>query len=58
MNGLKLILDMESFDYAYTDKGALGVRVALTDSRDQGLINQDGFNVMPGFVTEPFLLLD
>ena len=48
MNGLKLILDMESFDYAYTDKGALGVRVALTDSRDQGLINQDGFNVMPG----------
>ena len=48
MNGLKLILDVETFDHAFDDRGAAGIRIALTDPRDQGLILQDGSNVMPG----------
>ena len=35
MNGLKLILDVESFDYAFTDRGALGFRMSTSDARDQ-----------------------
>ncbi len=50
MNGLKLILDVETFDHAYDDRGAAGFRVALADPRDQGLIYQDGSNVMPGMI--------
>ena len=48
LNGLKLILDVETFDHAFDDRGATGFRIALTDPRDQGLIYQDGSNVMPG----------
>ena len=48
LNGLKLILDVETFDHAFEDRGAAGFRIALTDPRDQGLIYQDGSNVMPG----------
>ena len=47
-NGLKLILDVETFDYAFTDRSGAGMRFALTDPRDQGLIHLDGSNVMPG----------
>ncbi len=48
MNGLKVILDVESFDYAFTDRGALGFRIALTDARDQAAIYQDSSNIFPG----------
>ena len=42
-NGLKVILDVESFDYAYFPRGAKGFKVAMTDPRDKAVINQDGF---------------
>ena len=47
-NGLKLVLDVESFDYAYYPRGAKGFRVALTNALDQAVINQDGFYIAPG----------
>jgi hypothetical protein len=52
MNGLKVILDVESFDYAFTDRGALGFRIALTDARDQAAIYQDSSNIFPGKKTQ------
>ena len=47
-NGLKLVLDVENFDYAYYPRGAKGFRVALTNALDQAVINQDGFYIAPG----------
>lgn len=42
------MLDVESYDYAYFPRGAKGFRIALSDARDQGIINQDGFYISPG----------
>ena len=47
-NGLKLMIDVESYDYAYFPRGAKGFRVVLADSRDKAVINQDGFYVAAG----------
>jgi hypothetical protein len=47
-NGLKIVLDVENFDYAYFPRGAKGFRVALTSALDQAVINQDGFYIAPG----------
>ena len=47
-HGLKVILDLESFDYAYFPRESEGFLVALTDSADQPVINQDGFYIAPG----------
>ena len=47
-HGLKIILDLESFDYAYFQRESQGLLVALTDSADQPIINQDGFYIAPG----------
>ena len=46
--GLKLIMDVESFDYAYFPRGSRGFKVALSDGRDKAVINQEGFYVAPG----------
>jgi hypothetical protein len=46
--GLKMILDLESFDYAYFPRESQGFLVALTDAADQPVINQDGFYLSPG----------
>ena len=34
VNGLKLMIDLEGFEYAYSARGAKGVLLALADSRD------------------------
>jgi hypothetical protein len=47
-NGLKLVLDVDAFDYAYDQSRASGFKVALTNSLDVALINQDGFYISPG----------
>ncbi len=39
-NGLKLVLDVESFDYAYFIRGAKGFRVAIASALDQAVVNQ------------------
>jgi hypothetical protein len=46
--GVKLILDVESFDYAYFPRGARGFKVAMSDGRDKAVINQEGYYVAPG----------
>ena len=47
-NGLKLVLDVENFDYAYYTHKATGFKVALTNALDQSIVNQEGFNIAPG----------
>ena len=49
-NGLKVVLDVESFDYAYFVRGAKGFRVAIADALDQAVVNQDGFYIAPGLI--------
>ena len=39
-NGLKLMVDIEEWDYAYFKKGAQGLRVVLGDSREKSAVNQ------------------
>ncbi len=46
--GVQLILDVESFDYAYVNRGATGFRLSLTDPRDKPLMNQDSIYISPG----------
>ncbi len=47
-HGLKLMLDVESFDYAYYRRRGTGFKVALTNALDEAVINQDGFYIAPG----------
>ena len=42
-NGLKLVLDVETFDYAYDKRRSTGFKVGLASSLDVPLINQDVF---------------
>ena len=47
-NGLKMILDVENFDYAYFPRGAQGIRAVVGDARDKDVINQNGFYISAG----------
>ena len=47
-NGLKIILDVENYDYAYFPRGAKGFRAVVGDSRDKGVVNQNGFYIAAG----------
>ena len=47
-NGLKVILDVENYDYAYFPRGAKGFRAVVGDSRDKAVINQKGFYIAAG----------
>ena len=38
-------------DYAYFSRGAKGFRIAITDSRDKPIVEQNGFLVAPGSET-------
>jgi hypothetical protein len=46
--GITLLLDVESFEYSYTDKASVGLRIALSDQRDKPMITQDGYLISPG----------
>lgn len=46
--GLKMILDIETFDYAYFLRPNKGLKLSLSDARDKPVINQDGYYLKPG----------
>ena len=46
--GLKVILDAEVFDSAYSARGSSGFRIALTDPRDKPIMNQNSIFIAPG----------
>ena len=41
-NGLYILADIESFNYAYYPRGAKGMMVALSDPRDRAIVSQNG----------------
>ena len=47
-NGLKVILDIESYEYASFTSGAQGIRAVVGDARDKDIINQNGFYIAAG----------
>ena len=46
--GLKLVMDVESFDYAYYPRSSRGFKIAIADARDKAVISQDGYYIRPG----------
>jgi hypothetical protein len=47
-NGLKLVLDVESFDYTYSGKESMGFKIEFSDPRDMSIIKQGGYSISPG----------
>ena len=43
-----MILDVETFDYAYFPRASGGLKISLADARDKAVINQDGSYLSPG----------
>ena len=41
-NGLRLLVDVESFEYSYFPRGSEGFNIALADSRDRAVVRQQG----------------
>ena len=41
-NGLRLMVDVEAFEYSYFPRGSEGFDVALADSRDRAVVRQQG----------------
>jgi hypothetical protein len=48
MGGLKLVLDIESFDFVYSGKISVGFRLGFLDQRDKAVIKQDGYYISTG----------
>jgi len=46
--GLKLMLDVEEHEYSFYLRASKGFRLALSDSRDQPVIDHDGFYISTG----------
>ena len=46
--GFQMILDVESYDYAFCTGGATGFRMSMADPRDKPLMLWDSFNIAPG----------
>jgi hypothetical protein len=45
---LKFILDVESFDFTFSQRESFGFRIEFSDQRDKSMINQDGYLISPG----------
>ena len=54
-NGLKLLLDVESFDHAYFSTAAKGFKIAITNAMDKPVIDQAGLYIEPGIFTIIFV---
>ena len=48
IGGLKLVLDVESFDFVHSGKTTVGFRLEFSDQRDKSTIRQDGCYISPG----------
>ena len=46
-NGLRLLVDAETFDYSYFPRGSEGFDVAMADSRDRAVVRQQGEYTVP-----------
>ena len=44
-NGLKIVIDVESFEYAYFPRQSIGFAAVVSDARDKVVVQQSGFNI-------------
>ncbi len=56
--GITFLLDVETFEYSYTDKVTVGLKIAFSDQRDMAMITQDGYNISPGTKRNQHLLIN
>ena len=42
-NGLSMIIDVETFEYAYFPRGGMGFTVGLSDSGERKILRQEGW---------------
>ena len=49
-NGMTILLDAETYDYAYKTRNGEGFKVALHHHRDVAVMRQMGFNIAPGTI--------
>merc|ERR1719483_478817 len=47
-NGLRLLVDVETFEYSFFPRGSEGLNIALANSRDRAVVTQQGFYIKPG----------
>ena len=55
-NGLRLVLDVESFDHTYFSTAAKGFKIAISNALDKPAINQAGLYLEPGNLLQFFIL--
>ena len=48
LGGIKLLLDVDSYDFSYTGKESVGFRLVFSDVRDKPMMRQDGYLISPG----------
>ncbi len=46
--GIKLLLDVDSYDFSFTGKESAGFRLVFSDVRDKPMMRQDGYLISPG----------
>ena len=47
-NGLEVVIDVESFEYAYFPRQSIGFAAVVADARDKVVVQQSAFNIAPG----------
>jgi hypothetical protein len=52
LNGIKMILDVEQFEYSFIDRGAVGFRLSMSDPRDHASLFHDSAILAPGLFTD------
>jgi len=48
LGGIKLLLDVETFELSYSGKGSAGFKLVFSDVRDNPMVRQDGYLISPG----------
>ena len=51
-NGLKMLLDTESYDYVENDRGGVGFKISVVHPLEMPIIEQSGISVQPGTSTQ------
>ena len=46
--GIKLLLDVDSFDTSFAGKESVGFRLVFSNVRDAPMVRQDGYLISPG----------
>ena len=50
-NGLRVVIDVEAFDYAFFPRGGVGATLGLSDLGERNILRQEGFKIFIFCVT-------